>query len=119
MQAKELVVLGYGQARHIEQLQKLLPNLPLTVVDPRIKPTDIQSLSGCQTLQYVTSLEGVEVLRIQLEQTSIPTPILCYRPCWYPYKIFFDWAYDTLIDRASLDSRKKSQASFIIESLFK
>lgn len=116
--AKKVVVVGFGSGEHVRTLQNAYPHLEILVVDPRRELFDSHQSGVSSTIQYISSLEGVKNLKYILAESNFLIPILEYRPCWYPYKVFFDWATYELKASASPQEWKDTPAEFILESLF-
>jgi hypothetical protein len=115
----KVVVLGFGDGDHIVEFCNRFPQIELIVVDPR-KEKIVNSLHhDICSFQYMSTLEGVSNLQTILMEAKFPIPIIEYRPCWYPYKQFFNWAELTLKSINDLSKWNNTPAEFIMESLFK
>ncbi len=117
--ASEAIVLGMGNGAHINSLSERYPNLAITVVDASLNGVTHLDPKGGLPIQYVNSIEGVETLQQAVRHRSKPLPILCFRPSWFPHKIFFQWVYHSLVEFEAPQQWKNSPSEFILESLFK
>lgn len=113
------IILGLGNGEHICQLAELYSQLSLTVVDPRINGESGLMTTPGRPLQYVITMTGVETLQIVVRLSPEPIPILCYQPCWYPEKVFFQWAHQFLLELQAPKDWRGTPSEFILESLFK
>jgi len=114
----KVVILGFGTGQHIIEFQERFPNIEVIVVDPRkIKMEEIV-IQPFSSFQYVSTFEGVLKLQASLKYSSLPIPILDFRPCWNPYKAFFVWTEAILKGAVDLQEWHNSPSEFIMESLF-
>lgn len=114
----EVVIIGLGTGEHIDFFNKEFPECSITLIDPR-KQTYLQFYSRFQrNIRYISTLEGVQLLKQELINSLHPIPILEYRPAWYPEKIFFQWTHSELMGFMDWNHWKESRSHFILESLF-
>jgi hypothetical protein len=116
--SQSLIILGLGDGAHILELLTQFPNLELTIIDPRKELLETFVPPIGSTIRYIHSLEGVQALAQSLSRAELPIPVVSFSQCWYPHKIFFDWAHHQLIDPEAPTRWNKSDSAFILRSLF-
>ncbi len=113
----EVIILGLGTGEHVELFQKEFPEFQITVVDPRRENFINFQSKFQQNIKYISTLEGVRILKKSMIHSTLPVPILEFRPAWYPEKIFFQWAHRTLMGFDEWNDWTETRALFILESL--